>query len=156
MRHKRVRVLLLGSLFIGHPGQGALAEEGGAPPTAAYKILTRPEMEALKANGRFEGSAQDAADGFIHLSTDSQLTRTADLHFAGKTDLFVATVDVQAAGASIKWEISPRSGLVFPHLYGVLEQRLVLRIVRLRRDDRGRVVLDAAPDRAETQGDGRP
>jgi uncharacterized protein (DUF952 family) len=36
--------------------------------TLIYKILSRAEWDAAKAAGRFEGSAVDLADGFIHLS----------------------------------------------------------------------------------------
>lgn len=136
---------LCAAMTIGNAGAAADAAGRSAHPPVAYKILTRPERDALQTRGRFEGSAQDAADGYIHLSTDEQLTRTADRHFAGQHDLFIAVVDVKAAGEAIKWELSPRSGMVFPHLYGVLEQRLVLSIAPLRRDAQGRVLAHAAP-----------
>ena len=34
-----------------------------------YKILARADWLAAQAAGRFEGSAVDAADGYIHFST---------------------------------------------------------------------------------------
>lgn len=131
--------LLLASMTLGHDAQA------GEHPAVVYKILTRPEKETLETSGRFRGSAQDDADGYIHLSTDAQLTRTADRHFAGQSDLYLAAVDAAAAGDSIKWELSPRSGMVFPHLYGVLEQRLVLSLAPLRRDAQGQVMSPGAP-----------
>ncbi|QWP75893.1 DUF952 domain-containing protein [Lysobacter sp. K5869] len=138
-------IALLASMLIG----GADADERAAHPTIAYKILTRPETEALRTHGRFAGSPADLADGFIHLSTAEQLTGTADRHFPGQTDLFLAAVNVEATGETMKWERSPRSGLIFPHLYGVLEQRWVMSLAPLRRDSEGRVVVgisSASPD----------
>src|SRR5262245_52761920 len=105
MRRETLMILLILSVLIGDASPSAIAEEGTVCPAIAYKILTRPEMQKLEESGRFEGSEQDIADGFIHLSTSEQLTRTADRHFAGKTDLFVASVDVKAAGEKIRWEI---------------------------------------------------
>ena len=134
---------LLASMMVGNAGQDAHAGETAARPAIAYKILTRPQKTTLEASGRFAGSPQDAADGYIHLSTDAQLTRTADRHFAGQSDLFIAAVDLKAAGDTIKWELSPRSGMEFPHLYGVLQQRQVTWIAPLRRDEQGQVVVPA-------------
>ena len=49
----------------------------------AYKVLTADEWAALNA-GSFEGAPIDKADGFIHLSTASQLTETVDRHFSAR------------------------------------------------------------------------
>jgi len=133
-------LVLLASMMVGHD---AAAGDAPARPAIAYKILTRAENDTLATRGRFEGSPQDAADGYIHLSTDAQLTRTVDRHFAGQTDLFLVAVDVKAAGDALKWELSPRSAMEFPHLYGVLEKRMVLSIAPLRRDAQGHVVVPA-------------
>ena len=138
-----IATLLLAATLAG-VGPDPTAAPADAHPPVAYKILTRAEKETLETSGRFEGSAKDLEDGFVHLSSESQLKRTADLHFAGQSDLFVAAVDLRAAGASVKWELSPRSGQWFPHLYGVLEKSLVTGLEPLHRDGDGRVALSAA------------
>ena len=51
----------------------------------AYKILTAAEWDALNA-GIFQGTGIDKADGFIHLSTASQVAETVDRHFSGQED----------------------------------------------------------------------
>jgi len=51
----------------------------------AYKVLTADEWAALSA-GPFHGAPIDQADGFIHLSTASQLTETVDRHFGGQQE----------------------------------------------------------------------
>src|SRR3954466_13363092 len=84
-----------------------------------YKILPRPEWAAAEAAGRFEGSAVDHQDGYIHFSTAAQAGETARRYFAGQADLVVLEVEGDALGEALKWEPS-RGGDLFPHLYGAL------------------------------------
>lgn len=84
----------------------------------AYKVLTAAQMAELEHAGVFSGSADDARDGFIHLSTADQLEGTLAKHYAGQTDLHLACVDLDALGQRVKWE--PARDSVFPHLYGDL------------------------------------
>jgi len=81
-----------------------------------YKICGRAEWQAAQRQGRYEGSAVDKRDGFIHFSTVTQLAETAAKHFAGQTELMLIAVDAEALGTSLKWEPS-RGGYLFPHLY---------------------------------------
>lgn len=84
-----------------------------------YKILTRDQWNETRTVGVFPGAPDDRADGFIHLSTASQLRETAARHFSGCDDLVLASVDEDSLGTALKWEIS-RGGKKFPHLYGRL------------------------------------
>jgi len=87
--------------------------------TLIYKILPRAEWTAAQAAGRFEGSAVDLADGYIHFSAADQAAETARRHFAGRKDLMVLVVDAEALGSALRWEPS-RGGELFPHLYAPL------------------------------------
>jgi uncharacterized protein (DUF952 family) len=107
----------------------------------AYKILTAEQMRALEED-RFEGAPVDIADGYVHLSTAQQVAGTLDAHFAGREDLFLAAVDLDRLGDSVRWEAS-RGGALFPHLYGRLEKALVVGSGPLRRDDAGALILPA-------------
>ncbi len=118
-------------------------------PTTAYKILTAEQMAALES-GSFDGAPIDLADGYIHLSTRDLLTETADKHFAGQSNLWVAAVDLEAHGDAIRWEIA-RGGAQFPHLYGRLTLETVLAYSPLEREDDGRVrlpIAGSAPDQS--------
>jgi len=84
-----------------------------------YKILPRSEWTAAQAAGRFEGSAIDHQDGYIHFSTAAQAPETARRYFANQPDLVVLEVEGDDLGEALKWEPS-RGGDLFPHLYGVL------------------------------------
>ena len=89
-----------------------------------YKILPRWEWEAALAARRFDGSAIDRQDGFMHFSTAEQAQETARRHFAGQEDLVVLAVEADDLGPALRWEPS-RGGDLFPHLYAHLETALV-------------------------------
>lgn len=109
-----------------------------------YKILARPEWDAALAAGRYDGSAVDRADGFIHFSTAAQAQETARRHFAGQTDLIVLELEADEFGDSLKWEPS-RGGDLFPHLYGPLDPGLVRRVSAAPLGEGGVPVLDLTP-----------
>ena len=88
--------------------------------TRIFKILGKAEWDAARAAGRFEGSAVDRKDGYIHFSTAAQAAETARRHFAGQPDLVVLEVEADDLGEALRWEPS-RGGDLFPHLYAPLE-----------------------------------
>lgn len=92
-----------------------------------YKILPRTEWTAAVAVGRFEGSAVDHQDGYIHFSTGPQAAETARKYFLGQRDLVVLEVEGDVLGEALKWEPS-RGGDLFPHLYGPLAVSDVLAV----------------------------
>lgn len=85
----------------------------------AYKLADRAEWDVARPSGAYAGSVVDQADGFIHLSTAEQLAETARRHYRDRMDLVLATVDLTALGAALRWEPS-RGGALFPHLYAPL------------------------------------
>ena len=113
------------------------------PDTIAYKILSQGELEVLERDGAWNGSTDDMADGFIHLSTAEQLPGTLEKHFAGREDLALVSVDLDAAGDAVRWEPS-RNGALFPHLHGTLTLDLCLAYGPLERDGEGGIMLPVA------------
>jgi beta-hydroxylase len=98
-----------------------------ALPATAFKILTADQWARFQADGRFEGSPVDFADGFIHLSAADQVAGTLERHFAGQRGLVLAEVDLAMLRDSVRWEES-RGGALFPHVYGVLPMAAVIGI----------------------------
>ena len=93
-----------------------------------FKILGRQEWQQAKADGIFRGSPVDTEDGYIHFSTSLQVAETAARHFQGREDLLVLSVDSACCdAAALRFEPS-RGGALFPHLYGPLPLRCVLRV----------------------------
>jgi uncharacterized protein (DUF952 family) len=113
------------------------------PERIAYKILTKPEFDSFLRDGSFIGSAADLADGFIHMSTASQLEGTLSRHYQGRTDLTLAAVDLAALGNSVRWEES-RGGQKFPHVYGTLPMAAVTAVGPVLRAPDGGLLLPMA------------
>ena len=105
-----------------------------------YHICREEEWRAAEAAGRYEGSSQDKADGFIHFSSRTQVEESAAKHRAGQTGLLLLAVDPGHLGAALKWEES-RAGQLFPHLYGPLPVEAVLDVYPLPLDEAGRHVF---------------
>ncbi|MEX2629804.1 MAG: DUF952 domain-containing protein [Tistlia sp.] len=93
---------------------------------AIYHVTTWEAWRAAEAAGRYEGSADDRRDGFIHFSARPQLAESVAKHRAGQSGLVLLTVDPGALGAALTWEPS-RGGALFPHLYGPLPVAAVRR-----------------------------
>jgi uncharacterized protein (DUF952 family) len=88
-------------------------------PRFVYNLCRRPDWLAAEKRGRYEGSADDRRDGFIHFSTAAQVAESATRHRAGVADLVLLIVEASRLGPALKWEPS-RGGQLFPHLYGPL------------------------------------
>jgi uncharacterized protein (DUF952 family) len=101
-----------------------------------YKICPRAAFEEARRCGRFNGSADDARDGFIHLSAASQVSGTLAKYFAGQRDLVLLAVDPERLGEQLRWEPS-RGGELFPHLFGPLDLAHVLSVEALELQEDG-------------------
>ena len=84
-----------------------------------YKIITQTEWNVAQSAGKFNGSAVDLKDGFIHFSSALQVKETAAKHFSGQDDLVILAVNEDLLGSELRWEVS-RGGDLFPHLYSSL------------------------------------
>jgi uncharacterized protein (DUF952 family) len=107
-----------------------------------YKVMSITEHEQMQRDGVFRGSPVDIADGYIHLSSGSQLAATLDKHFSGVDDLMLAAVDLSQLGDAVRWEPA-RGGELFPHIYGVLPIASVVSVARMERTPDGGVRLPA-------------
>lgn len=118
-----------------------MEHEGSVTADAViYNLCARSDWDAARAAGRYEGSADDRRDGFIHLSTAAQVAESAAKHRAGRTDVVLLEVDAAALGPALRWERS-HAGALFPHLYGPLPVAAVRRAVALPLGPDGRHVF---------------
>ena len=88
-------------------------------PHLIYKIATEAIYAPARATLSFAGMPIDAKDGYLHLSTATQLAETLRLHFAGQSGLVLLAVRAADLGDKLVWEPS-RGGQLFPHYYGDL------------------------------------
>lgn len=102
-----------------------------------YHICRSDEWALAEEQGRYLGSSQDQADGFIHFSDAAQVETSAAKHRAGQDNLVLLAADPARLGDALKWEPS-RGGLLFPHLYGPLPLTAVIQTWPLHLDAEGR------------------
>src|ERR1700743_3696074 len=84
-----------------------------------YHVCKKAEWEAALAAGRYAGSSQDQADGFIHFSGRDQVEASVAKHRAGQDGLVLLSCDEAKMEPGLKWEVS-RGGAAFPHPEGAL------------------------------------
>lgn len=99
--------------------------------TTIYKLILSDEWKEAKKEGIYKGSALDQADGYMHCSTADQIQGTLEKFFEGRTDVILLSIDTNKINQHLKWEKSPRSGRVFPHLYSSLPLNAVIKEERV-------------------------
>jgi len=82
-----------------------------------HRICPPGQWEAAVKAGVYLGSAADARDGFINLSTGAQVAGTLEKHFARQKDLVVGAFDEADVGERLRCEPS-QGGELLLHLYG--------------------------------------
>lgn len=95
-----------------------------------YKVCPMLDWQQATRAGNYAGSADDARDGFIHLSTREQLAGTIEKHFRGRDGLVLVALDAAQLGAALRYEAS-RGGALFPHLYAHLPVSAALSVTPL-------------------------
>lgn len=84
--------------------------------TTIYKIMTEKELKTFQNSGVFEGSHLDQQDGYIHCSASIEQTlKIISKFFQGQKNL--KRVEINPDGLDVRFEISPRSGITYPHVY---------------------------------------
>lgn len=105
-----------------------------------FKICHLPEWREAERAGRYDGTAKDKQDGFLHFSAQEQLIGTLEKWYADAYDLVLVAVDGDALDEALRWEPS-RDGALFPHLYASLPLAAVKWTGPITRDAKGGFVL---------------
>jgi len=93
-------------------------------PAQIYRISDTPSWVEAERTGYLPLSALDRRDGYVHLSTASQVPDTLRRFFGGRDDLSLLTISAaRLAEGSLRYESpsSPDAATVnelFPHFYG--------------------------------------
>ena len=93
--------------------------------TRLYKILTETDWRLAQEQG-FTQTALDDADGYVHLSTRTQVAETLRLHYSGVARTQLLEFVKETMTGRLVWEES-RGGEKFPHLYSKLFVRDIQR-----------------------------
>ncbi len=100
-------------------------------PEFVYRLASPEEWFAAEETGVVPTREIDKRDGYIHLSTREQALSTANIHFADAKELMALEIPLSTIAEQVKFELAPKRGEAFPHLYGVLRREHVRRAIRL-------------------------
>jgi uncharacterized protein (DUF952 family) len=93
-----------------------------------FKICREEDWQAAQRAGALALSADDARDGYVHLSALDQVRRTAAKHFGGQAGLVLLEVDeARLPAGTLRWERARDAAAAFPHLYAPLLAAYVVR-----------------------------
>ena len=84
-----------------------------------YHIANNSHWELAQNAGSYSCESL-STEGFIHLSTESQLNESLAIYFKGRTDITILEIETDKVEGDLKWEHSESRGEDFPHLYNPL------------------------------------
>jgi uncharacterized protein (DUF952 family) len=93
-----------------------------------YHITSAEEWKQALFNGFYE-AASLKSEGFIHCSTESQVSGVLDRYFAGKENLLKLVIDTDKLTDELKFERSPSINEDFPHVYGPINLDAVIGVL---------------------------
>ncbi len=94
-------------------------------PEFVYRLAAPEEWRAAEETGVVPEREIDRRDGYMHLSTHGQVIETANLHFADAEELVVLEIPLSPISHLVKFELAPKRGEHFPHLYAALRKEQV-------------------------------
>ena len=84
-----------------------------------YKVLTLEEWEEASKNGQIV-TALDNQDGFVHLSSATQLNMTLSLYFLKEENVILLQINEGDIIDGLTYEYADKRGGEFAHFYGEL------------------------------------
>lgn len=114
-------------------GRGNLSPQ---TPEHVYKVLTLDQWDHAKKVGDLAVDL-DRQDGFVHLSTASQLAGTLQRYFDTEAEVILLQILCASLGSELIWEAPSEGGDrvgVFPHFFGQLSPSCAEKQWTLRRN----------------------
>ena len=92
-----------------------------------YHITTQSAWRAAQEKGQYEDPSL-YAEGFIHLSRESQVAGVLERYYSDQTGLVKLVVDTEKLVHPLRYELAPSVNEEFPHLYGPLNLDAVVEV----------------------------
>lgn len=93
-----------------------------------YHITTEQEWNQAHLDGFYEVPSLHS-EGFIHCSTEQQVSGVLQRYFEGKTNLIKLVIDTDKLNSELKLEMSPTIKEEFPHVYGTINLDAVIGVM---------------------------
>ena len=97
-----------------------------------YKVLTLGEWEESSKIGQIV-TALDQQDGFVHLSSATQLNMTLSLYFSKEEKVILLQINESDIIEGLTYEYADKRGGEFAHFYGELSTDKILQSWHLDR-----------------------
>ena len=97
-----------------------------------YKVLTLEEWEESSKIGQIV-TALDQQDGFVHLSSATQLNMTLSLYFSKEEKVILLQINESDIIEGLTYEYADKRGGEFAHFYGELRTDKILQSWHLDR-----------------------
>jgi uncharacterized protein (DUF952 family) len=97
-----------------------------------YKVLTMEEWEEASKIGQIV-TALDQQDGFVHLSSATQLNMTLSLYFSKEEKVILLQINESDIIEGLTYEYADKRGGEFAHFYGELSTDKILQSWHLDR-----------------------
>ena len=95
-----------------------------------YHITTKQQWKIAQEKGFFdEPSLQN--EGFIHNSTEAQVTGVLERYYKGKADLLLMHIDETKLEPELKYELAPSVNEFFPHVFGNINLDAVVKTTEI-------------------------
>jgi uncharacterized protein (DUF952 family) len=109
----------------------------------AYRICAATDWATTTTTGQLPLSPADQRDGFVHMSTASQVAGTLKRFYAGREDLVLLSICVDRLGdGEVRYEAAS-NGELFPHFYGQIGIDAIIEATPLSLDEHGEHRLPA-------------
>jgi glutathione S-transferase len=86
-------------------------------PDTVYHFVDPADWAQAQSAGAYAPEAL-RRDGFLHCATRAQLAGVVERHQRGRGALVLLHLDAAALGEALRYDLSPRSGEAYPHVYG--------------------------------------
>jgi uncharacterized protein (DUF952 family) len=96
-----------------------------------YHVTTKSAWEQALQNGFYE-TASLQTEGFIHNSTQQQVSGVLDRYYKNVTDLLLLHIDESKLTSPLKYELAPSVNEEFPHIFGPINLDAVVETEWLR------------------------
>jgi uncharacterized protein (DUF952 family) len=97
-----------------------------------YKVLTLTEWDEASQMGQIE-TVLDQQDGFIHLSSATQLNMTLSLYFSKEEKVILLQINESDIAEGLTYEQADKRGGEFAHFYGELSTQKISQLWQLDR-----------------------
>lgn len=92
-----------------------------------YHITTQTQWEEAKQKGFYEADTL-ASEGFMHCSTEDQVSGVLDRYYQGRTGLVKLTIQKDKVERPLIFELAGSINELFPHIHGQLNLDAVVAV----------------------------